>query len=180
MKIVEVLIMRIRRWGRVLFVGVGLIFLGWCMIAWILSYRNVRMEEQLEEEIEQIEKVLNKESFDYKKLSPMLNKYISKKDYQKVEIAYKEYVIDYFKIEDEINNLKNTEVLKEEDFSHINQELDNMKDTKTIYKYLEVSKNKRYYQLYLKSLIGRFYRTKHILKVIDDYQKLYDNFKKQQ
>ncbi len=162
---------------KIVLIVLGIIFLLFCILIGVGVYNDFKTEDKINREVESIQNLMEATEFDEEAFKKKLNNTVSTGDYYKVERAYKNYLRDYLKINNDIiafyENISIEKILSAEnvkndgkDFIQSRSTLNNYKSTldkiksdydsmfteKKVLSYLDIEDD--YYVDYYKEIVG--------------------------
>ena len=187
---------------KITLISIGSIVLLLVILIIIAVVNDLKMEDKLNKEVEDITNIMEATDFDEELFKKKINNTVARGDYYKVERAYKNYLRDYLKSlnniidfynNDEMNNILSTENLKKDAKDFINsktiinsnkQKLEKIKNTfnsikteEKVLSYLNKDLDS-YYVDYYKKIVGKVEQTeteKELSIYLDESSKILDN-----
>ena len=187
---------------KIVLIVIGVLFLLLCILVGVFLYKDFKMEDKLNREVEEINNIMEATDFDEEKFKEKLNNTVSTGDYYKVERAYKNYLRDYVvilnKIEkfyeesslEDILSIENYKVdgkdfisskmkltAAKNELDKLKQDFDNMSTEEVAISYLDSTLDS-YYVDYYKKIIGDVKQSREeqeLSQYLADYSKIIDN-----
>ncbi|MBQ8891775.1 MAG: DUF3053 family protein [Bacilli bacterium] len=187
---------------KITLIIVGVLVLLFCILIGIFVAKDLKMEDKLNIEVEEITNIMEATDFDEELFKKKLNNTVTNGDYFKVERAYKNYLRDYLKSlndiiafydNEEFDNILTNENLKKDGKDYINSKLiidknkqqleviknkfNSMKTEEKVLSYLDKDLD-NYYVEYYKKIVGKVEQTeteKELSMYLDESSMILDN-----
>ena len=101
---------------KITLITIGTIILLFIILIIIFVVKDFKTEDKINREIEEIQNIMEATEFDEELFKKKINNTVSTGDYYKVERAYKNYLRDYLKSINDINNFYDSLKLQLMDF----------------------------------------------------------------
>ena len=186
--------MRGKGLDRVLFLAIGVGFLIVCFVVMVFTLSDLYTEVKLDNEIETVQKELNKDKIDEEKLNKILKRRNATGSYSEIEDAYKENVINILEVIKEIKkfneevDLENTFTVENisndgSEFTETknkiqeyinayelcNKDLEKIKRDESLWSYLPEKKSSKFDKKYLKDNILKTFKMKYIKNISNEF-----------